>query len=535
MDSSVPNVPKPGNDNTMIIAIVVVVVILCTISIVVASKSGGSKKEEVKEEKEVKEVQTKKEETIKSMSMDNEEEVFASAPPPPPSVNKVQAKVDVNTRVPPPPPPPVKIVQRKVVNTSSPPPPVRVIQPPPSPPVIVRPKPPEPPKPPKSRILKIQNTTEKEIKKAIHELSVIKNRIKSMEGYREYYTSERNTGFTLIGTVMEQLIDITIAILKQPLVSEAVSKQVLNNEDAKDIARYIEMLGKEVVNEINKTPILFCGEDRKKTKDCTRYRMNNLNPALKKASATLYNKVLTVVEKAEEREKMYRITKNVATDNYKYKMLSSGRPIDQKRIDRFPTKDKLEPIAMAHYKYLGHTLKRELGVYGREINTRNYTNEERKYINYLNKRNVKIGSPVPVPVPVPKPITGGPKRGVVYGGPKRGVVTGGPKMRTAYGKFKKVKSGRGPYKYNLAVAIEHKGSKSNFVLAQKFFGRVGDVYRVSGFNFIDLKNMFITASKNVKVYVKVKGKGYGIRGPVSRKLFRSTKKVSYILVFIDHF
>jgi len=231
---------------------------------------------------------------------------------------------------------------------------------------------------------------------------------------------------------------------------------------------------------------------------------------------------------------MYRIPKNVAADNYKNKMLSSGRPIDQKRIDRFPTKDKLEPIAMAHYKYLGHTLKRELGVYGREINTRNYTNEERKYINYLNKRNVKIGSPVPVPVPVPvpKPITGGPKRGVVYGGPKRGVVTGGPKMRTVYGKFKKVKTGRGPYKYNLAVAIENKGSKSNFVHATKFFGRIGDTFRISGFDGNDLKNMFITASKNVKIYVRRGRTGYAIKGPVSRKLIQRTKHVNYILVII---
>jgi hypothetical protein len=561
MDSPVPNVPKPGNDNTMIIAIVVVVIILCTISIVVASKSGSSKKEEVKEEVKEEEVEekeevkeeVKKEETIKSMSMDNEEEVFASAPPPPPPINKVQAKVDVNTRVPPPPPPPppVKIVQRKVINTRTPPPPpppIRVIQPPPPPPppppVLVRPtppKPPEPPKPPKSRILKIQNTTEKEIKKAIHELSVIKNRIKSMEGYREYYTSERNTGFTLIGTVMEQLIDITIAILKQPLVSEAVSKQVLNNEDAKDIARYIEMLGQEVVNEINKTPILFCGEDRRKTKNCTQYRVNNLNPALKKATATLYNKVLAVVEKAEEREKMYRITKNVSIDNYKYKMLSNGRPIDQKRIDSFPTKDKLEPIAMAHYKYLGHTLKRELGVDGREINTRNYTDEEKRYINYLDRRKVEVG---PV-FATPKPVTGGPKRGIVYGGPKppqlvaggpkRGIVYGGPKPpqlvaggpkrvmsgsilsgggRT--GKFKKIRSGTGPAKGNLAIAIENKGEKSNFVFAQKFFGRVGDTYRIDGFDPKDMKNIRITASQNVSVSVRRGRKGKSYYGPVSR-------------------
>ena len=513
MDSPVPNVPKPGNNNTMIIAIVVVVIILCTISIVVASKSGSSKKEEVKEEvkeeeeeeeeEEVKE-EVKKEETIKSMSMDNEEEVFASAPPPPPPINKVQAEVDVNTRVPPPPPPPPPPV--RVIQPPPPPPPLPSLPPPPPPPpVLVRPTPPKPPKPPKSSILKIQNTTEKEIKKAIHELSVIKNRIKSMEGYREYYTSERNTGFTLVGTVMEQLIDITIAILKQPLVSEAVSKQVLNNEDAKDIARYIEMLGQEVVNEINKTPILFCGEDRRKTKNCTQYRVNNLNPALKRATATLYNKVLAVVEKAEEREKMYRITKNVSIDNYKYKMLSNGRPIDQKRIDTFPTKDKLEPIAMAHYKYLGHTLKRELGVDGKDINTRNYTDEEKGYIDYLDKRKVHVGPVFATPKP-PQLVAGGPKK-VMSGS----ILSGG---RT--GKFRKIKDGTGPTKGNLAVAIENKGEKSNFVFAQRFYGRVGTTYIIEGYDPKDMKNIRITASNNVAVSVRRSHKGRSYYGPVSR-------------------
>ena len=41
---------------------------------------------------------------------------------------------------------------------------------------------------------------------------------------------------------MEQMIDVMVAVLKQPLVAEAVSKRIVNKQDADEIAEYIEML-----------------------------------------------------------------------------------------------------------------------------------------------------------------------------------------------------------------------------------------------------------------------------------------------------
>jgi len=263
----------------------------------------------------------------------------------------------------------------------------------------------------------------KELVKAVEDLETIKDRIKNVEeyGHREKYRSETNNGLTVVGTLMEQMIDVMVAVLKQPLVAEAVSKRIVNKQDADEIAEYIEMLGQEVVKEVEQTQLLRCGRPMVlKTKDengisswmeegdgdvpednCEVYKFNQdkVEEGTKRAVANLYNKVLSVVEKAEERDKMYRITKNVSIDNYKQLQLSYGREISQTRIEDFPEQSKLENIAMAHYKYLGHDLKRELG---ESINIRELTEDEERYVRYLNRG--KPSRPVEKPSrPVEKP------------------------------------------------------------------------------------------------------------------------------------
>ena len=251
--------------------------------------------------------------------------------------------------------------------------------------------------------------TKKELVKAVEDLETIKDRIKNVEEYshREKYRSETNNGLTVVGTLMEQMIDVMVAVLKQPLVSEAVSKRIVNKQDADEIAEYIEMLGQEVVKEVEQTQLLRCGRPMvRKTKEgnggvsswmeegdgevpednCEVYKFNEdkVEEGTKRAAANLYNKVLSVVEKAEERDKMYRIVKNVSIDNYKQLQLSYGREISEARIEDFPEQSKLENIAMAHYKYLGHELKRELG---ESINIRELTGDEERYVRYMKHRN----------------------------------------------------------------------------------------------------------------------------------------------------
>ena len=263
----------------------------------------------------------------------------------------------------------------------------------------------------------------KELIKAVEDLETIKDRIKNVEeyGHREKYRSETNNGLTVVGTLMEQMIDVMVAVLKQPLVSEAVSKRIVNKQDADEIAEYIEMLGQEVVKEVEQTQLLRCGRPMvQKTKEengtisswmeegdgevpednCEVYKFNEdkVEEGMKRAAANLYNKVLSVVEKAEERDKMYRIVKNVSIDNYKQLQLSYGREISQTRIEDFPEQSKLENIAMAHYKYLGHDLKRELG---ESINIRELTEDEERYVRYMKRRKPpgKTGIPSLAPPP----------------------------------------------------------------------------------------------------------------------------------------
>ena len=252
-------------------------------------------------------------------------------------------------------------------------------------------------------------TAKKELVKAVEDLETIKDRIKNVEeyGHRENYRSETNNGLTVVGTLMEQMIDVMVAVLKQPLVAEAVSKRIVNKQDADEISEYIEMLGQEVVKEVEQTQFLRCGRPMvRKTKEenggvsswmeegdgdvpednCEVYKFNQdkVQEGINRAAANLYNKVLSVVEKTEEQDKIYRIVKNVSIDNYKQLQLSYGREINEARIEDFPEQKEVVDGAMAHYKYLGHTLKRELG---ESINIRELTEDEERRVNYLKRRN----------------------------------------------------------------------------------------------------------------------------------------------------
>ena len=201
------------------------------------------------------------------------------------------------------------------------------------------------------------------VKSAIEDLESIKDRIKKTEKYREYYRSETNNGITVVGTLMEQMIDVMIAVLKQPLVKEVVSKHVTEKQDAIDIAEYIEMLGKEIVKEVEQTPLLRCGrkmvetcetevydsgEELKKclmvegdgdapVNNCDYYLTNReeIGKGIDRAMINLYNKTLSVLEKSEEKDKIYRISKNLAKANRKQYMLSSGMKIDDQYMDDY--------------------------------------------------------------------------------------------------------------------------------------------------------------------------------------------------------
>lgn len=74
--------------------------------------------------------------------------------------------------------------------------------------------------------------------------------------YIEKYRSNDNNGLTIIGTAMEQMVDIMIAILKQKPTQEIVDSFVREPADANTIAEAIETVGKEIVKEISQNDVL---------------------------------------------------------------------------------------------------------------------------------------------------------------------------------------------------------------------------------------------------------------------------------------
>tara|TARA_B100000427_G_scaffold327492_1_gene338378 strand:- start:3044 stop:4249 length:1206 start_codon:yes stop_codon:yes gene_type:complete len=262
----------------------------------------------------------------------------------------------------------------------------------------------------KEKVVDVES--KEEMVKAVEELETIKDRLKNAENYREYYRSETNNGLTVIGTMMEQMIDVMVAVLKQPLVAEAVAKRIVNKQDADEMAEYIEVLGQGIVKEVEETPILKCRKSRTyvpcttggtescgwveaegevPTENCVAYEVNHMaiREGSRNAAANLYNKVLDIVTKVEEQDKIYRITKNVALDNAtQFAIANNWNDRDIERMhEGFPDQNEFTDAALGHYKYLGHDLRLELG---ESVNTIELTDDEKSYLpHHMKNRNIE--------------------------------------------------------------------------------------------------------------------------------------------------
>tara|TARA_B100001758_G_C18415568_1_gene619279 strand:+ start:1979 stop:3256 length:1278 start_codon:yes stop_codon:yes gene_type:complete len=234
-------------------------------------------------------------------------------------------------------------------------------------------------------VIEKKSLEDETVANAIVELESIKDKIKEAEGNNEYYRSETNHGLTVVGTLMEQIIDIMVAILSQPLVAEAISRRVVSKQDADELSEYIELLGEEIVKEIEKSQFLKCNDD--KTENCTYYELNQsgITDSTKRSVAVLYNKILEIVTKVEEQDKMYRITKNTALTNMPQLGYNQGwseskiRERTEQAERNFPPKDQITKVAVAHYKYLGVQLQKELG---KSVNVVHLTDEEKEEVRH---------------------------------------------------------------------------------------------------------------------------------------------------------
>ena len=70
----------------------------------------------------------------------------------------------------------------------------------------------------------------------------------------EMYRSGENTIHTIAGTILEQGIDIIVAILEQPSVIDIGNSLITSKDDADNVATMIEEVGKDVASAIKKYP-----------------------------------------------------------------------------------------------------------------------------------------------------------------------------------------------------------------------------------------------------------------------------------------
>ena len=70
----------------------------------------------------------------------------------------------------------------------------------------------------------------------------------------EMYRSGDSTAHTIAGTILEQAIDIIVAVLEQPEVVKMGNSIIASKEDADNVATMIEEVGKDVTSAVKDTP-----------------------------------------------------------------------------------------------------------------------------------------------------------------------------------------------------------------------------------------------------------------------------------------
>lgn len=184
-----------------------------------------------------------------------------------------------------------------------------------------------------------QTKPEKQSDKMLRELYSIKDALIPKK-YIEKYRSDNNNGLTIIGTAMEQMVDIMIAILKQNPTREMVDSFVREAADATTIAEAMELVGKEIVNAISQNDML-------EKKDVTTRGINKNGETVEEQTRTIYRPkresaiavvgatkdgAIKVLKDESKYDKYYEATTNI--------ILDVERKTNPDATDeRFPTKE----------------------------------------------------------------------------------------------------------------------------------------------------------------------------------------------------
>jgi len=196
-------------------------------------------------------------------------------------------------------------------------------------------------------------SSETQSEKMIRELYSIKDALIPKK-YIEKYRSEGNNGLTIVGTMMEQVVDMMIAILKQGPTREMIDTIVKNPADATTVAEAIETVGAQIVSEIGKNNVI-------EKKDVTTTGINMDGTVVSSETRTIYRPdnnsmtniaergmragVLKVVDDTSKYDKYYEATKNI--------LLDVERKTNPDATDeRFPTKEVFKSEIMPAVRQL---------------------------------------------------------------------------------------------------------------------------------------------------------------------------------------
>jgi hypothetical protein len=191
-----------------------------------------------------------------------------------------------------------------------------------------------------------QTEPKKQSDKMLRELYSIKDALIPKK-YIEKYRSSDNNGLTIIGTAMEQVVDIMIAILKQKPTREVIDSFVREASDATTIAEALEVVGKEIVKGVSENDIL------KKVEVTTR-GINKNGEEVEQQKRTIYRPnqesegpifraiqtgIMKVLKDKSKYDKYYQAASNI--------ILDVERKTNPDATDeRFPTKDDFKSLIM---------------------------------------------------------------------------------------------------------------------------------------------------------------------------------------------
>ena len=188
-----------------------------------------------------------------------------------------------------------------------------------------------------------RDTPVKTSDKMLKELYSIKDALIPKE-YIEQYRSGDNNGLTIVGTIMEQGVDIMIAILKQGTTKEMIDTFVKNPNDATTIAEAIETVGAQIVSEIGKNDFV-------EKKDITENAINTDGTVVKSETRTIFRpnyQSITVIAENGVKAGIFKVLKDETKydkyyDAIRNVILDVERKTNPDATDeRFPTKEKFK-------------------------------------------------------------------------------------------------------------------------------------------------------------------------------------------------